>query len=84
MLSDLRDLAKSRGWARLNSIAEAQVKTRTANALAAGHSDEKEFQKGEIAGINLFMKLPEMAIASLEEQIKESEERNEAETDDSE
>jgi hypothetical protein len=32
---------------------------------------EQEFQKGEMAGIRLFMKLPEMAIEDLAQQLKE-------------
>lgn len=71
VLSDLQDLVKSRGWVRLSNLAEAQKATRTANCLAPGGGDEKEFQKGEIAGIALFMKLPEMAMESLRQQIEE-------------
>lgn len=72
-MEDLRDLVKSRGWVRLNSLAEAQVKTRTANALKPlGQNStpyEAEFLKGEIAGIRLFMQLPDLAIESLREQL---------------
>ena len=74
-ISDLSQLVRSRGWARLASIAEAQAKTRTANVLSAGGGDEKEFQKGEIAGIRLFMQLPETALANLKQQLEE-EQRN--------
>lgn len=77
VLSDLRDLVKCRGWARLNSLAQAQVKTRTASVLGPGGGDEKEFQKGEIAGINLFMNLPGVAIENLRRQIEEQESHDE-------
>lgn len=70
MLSDLKDLVKSRGWARLSSIAEAQKQTRNATVLKPGGGDDKEFMKGEIAGIALFMRLPEIAIENLQQQLE--------------
>lgn len=84
-LSDLQDLVRSRGWVRLSSIAEAQVKTRTNNALKPLDQNstpyQAEFLKGEIAGIRLFMQLPQIAIEALRQQQKEQED---ASDDDSE
>lgn len=71
-LSDLRALVKSRGWDRLRSLAEAQCKTRQAriNApLDSGNPYPQEFMKGEIAGIELFMRLPEISIEELQKEL---------------
>ena len=74
MVSDLRHLLRSPGWARLLKMAEAQCDTRSKNVLAPleGKSPyDLEFQKGEIAGIRLFMQLPEIALENLKEQLDE-------------
>lgn len=70
-LSDLSQLLRSRGWARLHSIAEAQAKNRTAQVLGPGGGDAKEYMKGEIAGIRLFMQLPETALENIKQQLEE-------------
>lgn len=83
VLADLRDLVKSRGWARLSSIAKAQIATRNTNVLKPLKGDgiyEQEFQKGEIAGIQLFMQLPDISIESLRQQLEE-ESANETQDD---
>jgi hypothetical protein len=61
-------------------LAEAQAKIRTTQLLApldSANPYPQEFSKGEIAGIRLFIQLPEMTIESLKEQLKESEESDE-------
>lgn len=70
----MQALLKSQGWARLSSIAEAQVKTRTAGVLAPrklGNEFEQEFQKGEISGIRLFMQLPSISVEDFDRQLTE-------------
>lgn len=73
-LSDLRELVGNRGWKRLMRVAQAQVNNRQPYVeAAAGGLDgmiQKEHMTGELAGIKLFMQLPEIQIGSLQEEIK--------------
>lgn len=70
LLQDLRHLLRSPGWGRLVKIAETQCHSREREVLAplgGKNPYEMEFQKGEIAGIRLFMQLPEIAVENLKD-----------------
>jgi len=73
-LSRLKSLVEHAGWRRLMEIAEGQCKNREPtifspleNFLELG---KQEFEKGEVAGIKLFMVLPHKRIADLEESLE--------------
>ena len=72
-LSRLKSLVDHAGWKRLMEIAEGQCKNREPgifapleNLLEAG---KQEFEKGEVAGIRLFMVLPHKRVADVEAEL---------------
>lgn len=74
-LQELRNLVKLKAWDRLAKTAKAQVETRTNKVMlnACEGLDatlEQEFEKGECAGIRLFMELPEVRIDEIENLLK--------------
>lgn len=75
MRQEFQELVKLPGWARLVKYADVQMQTRmqTMKAPAADQNGImlKEFVSGEYAGIELFTKLPDIAIQSGEQQLKE-------------
>jgi hypothetical protein len=78
-LANFTSLIESLGWKRLLEIADGQLKNRMPAALSKTENllelPGKEYEKGEIAGIDLFMRLPDIAIEGLKEDIKELEEK---------
>lgn len=81
-LVELRQLVKSSGWARLLRVAQEQVDTRTNTLIltpleSMDRMFEQEFKKGEISGIRLFLSLPESAVESLSQQVKEMQDAEE-------
>lgn len=88
-LSEQRDiwnsLVKHQGWLWLMEILQGQVSSRTnlivLNPLAQGDMVyEQEFKKGEISGMRLFEKIPEVQIEQIQleiEQLKKEQENGE-------
>ena len=70
-----RDLTNSPGWKALMEIAEGQRIVRSNKIILTPCSmdrvSEQEFEKGEVAGILLFINMPETAIEGLSEEIDE-------------
>ena len=68
-LSNFKNLLDSVGWKRLMEVADGQLETRMPSVLEKVDNllmvTGKEFEKGEMAGINLFMQLPGIAVESL-------------------
>ncbi len=75
--SNLLELTKTVGWIELMKIGAEQLALRLPGALSKteniGQILGKEFEKGEIAGIELFCSLPKIRIASLDEDINKLE-----------
>lgn len=72
---EFRELVKCKGWGRLRNYAEAQIEARQNalldpsdgfDGLVAG-----EFSKGEVGGIALFMRFPEIIEADYGERVEE-------------
>ena len=73
-LHKLELLVENSGWKRLMEIAEGQCRNRDssifsplANLLELG---KQEFEKGEVAGIRLFMVLPHKRIADIKQELE--------------
>lgn len=75
--SNLKALIDNLGWKRLMEIADGQLKNRMPSILEKTENflelPGKEYEKGEMAGINLFTRLPGIAIEGLEQDIKQLE-----------
>lgn len=74
-LSKLRSLKTQTGFFYLMKIAEIQVKERTDQLILSPLATMdavlgQEYQKGEIAGIKLFVEFTDIRIRDLEEQIE--------------
>ncbi len=89
-LSDLNQLKANRGFKRLMTYAEVQLKNRRDSVLltplkAMDEVLEQEYSKGEIAGIQLFTEMHATASAAIEDEIAEllKEIENVSEKDDS-
>lgn len=73
-LSSWRALVKTAGWSTLERYAKAQ-KDHRLGPLIRGRSEQiidlvnREYDRGEIAGIEFFMNIPSIEIARLEEEI---------------
>ena len=80
--AELENLVKSPGWERLVKAIAAQTKARDMQLRRQVTSlqdiAEQEFTKGEVAGLELFTKLPHITIEQLTAQIKLNEERENA------
>lgn len=78
-LVNFSSLIDSLGWKRLMEIADGQMKLRMPSVLGKTENllelPGKEYEKGEIAGIELFTRLPEIAIEGLKQDINELEEK---------
>jgi hypothetical protein len=74
-LFELKKLRDSRGYQWLLNLASEQVASRTQLLLQPLTTHDavlmQEFAKGEMAGINLFMKIIDIHTESLEEQIQD-------------
>ncbi len=72
-LSRFRSLIEHRGWKEMIAIANEQMKLRLGNILSAVQSQDelitREFEKGEMNGIDLFCRLPMARITALEEDV---------------
>lgn len=72
-LSNQRSLLENVGWRELMQTAQEQLKLRLPTVLSKTdnllETLGKEFEKGEIAGIELFCSLPGVRMVSLEEDI---------------
>ena len=67
-MNALRSLAKSQGWEALSEYWERQVTARVGVILQPGlehNGVNKEFLKGEIAGLDLARKMPQLLIDEL-------------------
>jgi len=71
----LKELVATPGWKFLMEIAEAQRMVRSNKILltprAADEMTIQEFEKGEVAGVLLFMNMPATAIEALSDEIEE-------------
>lgn len=69
-----RELLNSRGWDLLLDIAKAQIEARKnlllQRAKGIDGAFELEYAKGEIAGIEIFTRIPSTALEDLEEQLE--------------
>ena len=68
-------LVKSAGWQLLEEYAKAQVNHRVGSILRAPTREvvdviNREYERGECSGINLFQEMPQIEIARLEEEIR--------------
>ena len=79
VLSNYAGLVESLGWKQLMTVADGQLTNRLPSILAKTENflelPGKEYEKGEVSGINLFMKLPEVVIEGLRAEIKHLEEQ---------
>ena len=70
------ELQEHRAWQWLMVIAEGQLENRRETIMAPmrpGDEYEREFLKGEIAGIRTFMSLPATAVQVAESEIAQEE-----------
>lgn len=86
--SNIKELQDHVGWVKLMEFAEEQLVNRTANALGPTTNLlevlTKEYERGEISGIQLFRRMPGVYQAAIEEDINllEKELENEPRTED--
>lgn len=77
-LSNYKSLVDSVGWKNLMVVAEDQNKLRMPSILSKVPNlleiTEKEFEKGEVSGITLFMQLPGIVIEGITAKIDQLEE----------
>ena len=75
--SNLTMLVDTVGWQALMSTAKDQVELRMPGVLTKLDNiltlTDQEFEKGAISGIHLFMQLPEIRIAVLDDEIEKIE-----------
>ncbi|UCE50136.1 MAG: hypothetical protein JSW47_08235 [Phycisphaerales bacterium] len=75
--SNFKMLIDNVGWDRLMIVAEKQIENRMPSALDKTESLlsilTNEYEKGEIAGIRLFMQLPGIAIEQIKADIEKIE-----------
>lgn len=75
--SNLQSLVDHPGWKLVVEYAEGQIESRTPGIFTKLDNlleiVGQEFEKGEVSGIMLFKKIPELVIADLEEKIVEFE-----------
>jgi hypothetical protein len=73
-LSELNALREHRGYKTLMTIADLQAKARMDSLIAPiktmDDTLEQEFRKGEIGGIQLFMRMTDVQISMLESEIE--------------
>jgi len=80
-LSQLRGLVKHPAWERLMHYAAGQLTGRI-DAIILNPVDgadltyKQEYMKGEVSGIKLFTKMPEILIAELEDALAQLEEND--------
>lgn len=76
--SSLKELLETVGWTEIVQIAHEQLKLRMPGALSKTENIlevfGKEFEKGEIAGIELFISLPGIRLEALLNDISNTEE----------
>lgn len=74
-MREFQELIKSPGWAQLVDYAEKQMNARRINVEGpSGGLDgciTQEYEKGEIAGIRLFLNIPAVAMEQFTEQLEE-------------
>lgn len=74
MRQEFQELVKCQGWDRLLRYVEAQLQTRLAQMKAPAADQKgallKEYVSGEYSGIELFSKIPEIALQSGEQQLR--------------
>lgn len=74
MQQEFRELRKCQGWDRLGKFGKAQIDGRMKLILTPAKGldalIEHEGVKGEISGISLFMKFPDLIEADFSEQIE--------------
>lgn len=74
-MREFQELSKSPGWERLVEYAEKQMEHRDVGLHAQAEGLDScirdEFVKGEIAGIRLFLKIPEAVVRDYTEQLTE-------------
>lgn len=83
-LSQLRGLVKLPAWEKLMRYASEQLTGRIDNIIlnpvnGADDTLKQEYLKGEVSGIKLFTKMPEILIAELEDAIAQLEENDNGE-----
>lgn len=71
----LTELQKTAGYSWLMGVATSQAEARKQSIFlrplkSVDEAFEQEYQKGEIAGIELFMRLVDIRVAELTEEIK--------------
>lgn len=75
-LATLRKLIESPGWKRVMAIADSQIQNRFTSIIRTPGKTmdgliEKEYANGEVAGIELFQRLPEIQVETLKQTIDE-------------
>lgn len=74
-LQEFQELLKTPAWGQLVEFAQGQIENRRFRRDEPGrgldHLVEKEFLNGEIAGIELFTKMPELIIEDFEQTLEE-------------
>lgn len=75
MLQECQELLKHPGWAQLVKFADGQIGARKSQRDEPGrgldHLVAKEFLNGEISGIELFVKMPELIIEDFTQTLDE-------------
>ena len=73
-MQEFRELTKSQGWEQLVKYAEGQIKSRAQGKDTVTGMDQmvsNSIIDAEISGIQLFLRIPELAIQDFEEQLDE-------------
>lgn len=71
------ELREHRAWKWLEEVAKGQIENRSGvvlSQMALGEELEREFFKGEIAGIRTFLSIPQTAIEIAESEIAQEKE----------
>lgn len=76
--SKLRDLTENFGWKDMELLADEQVKLRLPSVLARTDNlleiTKKEYEKGEVSGIQLFVQLPGIRMEAIKIEMAQLEE----------
>ena len=74
-MREFQELSKSPGWERLVDYARKQVESRKVQLQAPPSGMDalivKTYAEGEVAGIELFARIPEIVISDMTEQLDE-------------
>ena len=79
MADEFQHMIGTAGWKRLKQLAEVQVQGRTNEILLKPTENQamQEYQKGELQGIQLFLRLPELSIEMAKDLMAEAQKLDE-------